>query len=193
MWISFLVYVGALISSLVVCGNADDDTLPRFEPQDSSIKAQITCVGSDTMGDLMVKWSQAFGRHNPGVTFSLESKGSATAIPGLLGGRDGKYARSSIGYSIRSKEKELEEFKARRGYPLTTVNVAIQRIQDFPDGRFFYFFVDLPPTDSCKPEIAEFIRFVLSREGQAIVKQAGFEPISPKTASEELKKLRLDD
>ncbi|MFT3790845.1 MAG: substrate-binding domain-containing protein [Rudaea sp.] len=64
---------------------------------------------------------------------------------------------------------------ANRSYPLT---------------RDAFVYVDKPPGRALDPKVREFLRFVLSREGQAIIAKSGiYTPLPASYASEQLKKL----
>jgi phosphate transport system substrate-binding protein len=71
--------------------------------------------------------------------------------------------------------------------PLTADNV---RNRSYPLIRDAYIYVNKPPGRPMDPKVREFIRFVLSREGQQIIQKAGiYSPIPAATIREQLKKL----
>jgi phosphate transport system substrate-binding protein len=71
--------------------------------------------------------------------------------------------------------------------PLTADNV---RNRSYPLIRDAYIYVNKPPGRPMDPKVREFIRFVLSREGQQIIQKAGiYSPIPAATIREQLKRL----
>ncbi len=60
----------------------------------------------------------------------------------------------------------------------------------YPLSRFVYIFVNRPPGKPLEPKVKEFLKLVLSREGQDIVAKEGvYVPLTPEIVQEELKKL----
>ena len=70
---------------------------------------------------------------------------------------------------------------------LTADNVANR---SYPLTRDAYVYVNKAPGRALDPKVREFLRFVLSREGQAIITKAGiYTPLPASYASEQLRKL----
>ena len=60
----------------------------------------------------------------------------------------------------------------------------------YPLVNAVYLYLNRPPGNQLDPRLKEFLKFVLSREGQQIVVDDGmFIPLNPKAALEELRKL----
>jgi len=60
----------------------------------------------------------------------------------------------------------------------------------YPLSRFVYIFVNRPPGKPLEPKVKEFLKLVLSREGQDVVAKEGvYIPLTPEIVQEELKKL----
>ena len=79
-------------------------------------------------------------------------------------------------------EKDGEPFLAP-----TVENVYSHR---YPLSRYVYIFVNRAPGKTLEPKIKEFLKAVLSREGQDIVAREGvYIPLTPQTVREELAKL----
>ncbi len=60
---------------------------------------------------------------------------------------------------------------------------------DYPLSRFLYLYVDKKKGEPLAPAVEEFLKFVLSGQGQAIVTETGFIPLNGKMVRKELKKL----
>ena len=62
--------------------------------------------------------------------------------------------------------------------------------RSYPLARDAYIYVNKAPGRAMDPKVREFIRFVLSREGQEIIQKAGiYTPIPASYIREQLKKL----
>jgi phosphate transport system substrate-binding protein len=71
--------------------------------------------------------------------------------------------------------------------PLTADNV---KNHSYPLTRDAYIYLDKAPGRALDPKVREFMRFVLSREGQQIIAGNGpYSPISAEFIKEQLKKL----
>lgn len=60
---------------------------------------------------------------------------------------------------------------------------------DYPFARYLFVYLDAPPDRGVPPLAAEFLRFVLSRQGQNIVRREGFTPLPAETAAAESARL----
>jgi phosphate transport system substrate-binding protein len=58
----------------------------------------------------------------------------------------------------------------------------------YPLSRFLYVYVNKAPNRPLDPLVREFVKFMVSREGQEIVVKDGYLPISAKIAQEEIDK-----
>jgi phosphate transport system substrate-binding protein len=71
--------------------------------------------------------------------------------------------------------------------PLTADNVANR---NYPLARDAYVYLDKAPGRAMDPKVREFLRFVLSREGQTIIAKNGpYFPLPAEYIREQLKKL----
>lgn len=61
--------------------------------------------------------------------------------------------------------------------------------RSYPLSRFLYLYLDRKPGTPADPTVAAFLRYVLSREGQATLVKAGLFPLAPGPAQEERNKL----
>lgn len=59
----------------------------------------------------------------------------------------------------------------------------------YPLSRFLFIYINKPPKKSPEPVVTEFLRFVLSKEGQDAVKESGFIPIDKEIAVQQHSKL----
>jgi phosphate transport system substrate-binding protein len=99
-----------------------DPQLPAYKPAQLG-SAEIKSVGSDTMGDLMRTWADAFSKLNPSVKIDVESKGSNTAPSALLDGA------SQLGPMSRPMRiEEYEPFEKKYGYHPVSFPVAVDAL-----------------------------------------------------------------
>jgi phosphate transport system substrate-binding protein len=99
-----------------------DPQLPVYTPVAVG-SARIKSVGSDTLGDLVRNWAQAFTKLNPNVKIEVDSQGSSTAPPALLDGV------SQIGPMSRPmRSQEYEPFEKNYGYHPTSFPVAVDAL-----------------------------------------------------------------
>lgn len=97
-------------------------------------------------------------------------------------------AVSSLRYSTTQvKPLELAE-KAGDLYFAATAETLTAR--DYPLTRAITFFINRPPGKPADPVVKEFLRYVLSRDGQeAVIRDSGFLPLSRELVRAQLKKI----
>ncbi len=99
-----------------------DPALPDYTKA-SGVSGNLSSVGSDTLANLMTLWAEEFKRSYPNVNIQIQAAGSSTAPPALTEGT------SNIGpMSRKMKDKEIEAFERKFGYPPTAVPVAIDAL-----------------------------------------------------------------
>jgi phosphate transport system substrate-binding protein len=72
------------------------------------------------------------------------------------------------------------------------VSPTVQSVYDhsYPLSRYVYIYANRKPGTALEPKVREFLRLVLSRQGQEVVAREGvYMPLTPAVAAEELKKL----
>lgn len=107
-----------------------------------------------------------------------EQPGSASVVQGISEDRNGA-GYSGIGYTT-SGVRAVPLVKEGTNYIEATYdNVASG---EYPLSRFLYVYVNKEPNKALDPLTAEFLKFVLSREGQQIVVKDGYYPMSAKLA-----------
>lgn len=105
------------------------------------IAGNLTCVGSDTLNNLMVLWAEEFHKIYPSMNVQIEGKGSGTAPPALVQGV------AELGAMSRPmKREEMDAFEARMGYRPTRIAVAL-------DGLAVFVHIDNPLTTISLPQL----------------------------------------
>jgi len=124
-----LILLFASATFAVAQGIKVDAAMEAYKPV-SGVSGNINAVGSDTLNNLMVLWSESFNKSYPNVNVQIEGKGSSTAPPALAQGT------SQLGpMSRKMKDSELESFEAKKGYKPTPVGVALVSMDQI-DGIF---------------------------------------------------------
>ena len=79
---------------------------------------------------------------------------------------------------------------AKEGEPFVAPTVQNVYSHRYPLSRYVYIFVNRPPGKALEPKVKEFLKAVLSRQGQDIVAREGvYIPLTPQVVREELAKL----
>jgi phosphate transport system substrate-binding protein len=113
-----------------------------------------------------------------------EQPGSASVVQGVTEDRFG-IGYSGIGYRTSGvKAVQLAEKDAffDGGYANVTGG-------NYPLWRFLYLYVNKAPGKPLDPLVKEFLKLILSKEGQEVVVKDGYLPLSPAIVKEELAKL----
>ena len=110
-----------------------------------------------------------------------EQPGSASVVQGVSEDRNGA-GYSGIGYTT-SGVRAIPLVKEGSDYVEPTYeNVASGK---YPLSRFLFVYVNKEPNKALDPLTKEFLKFVLSKEGQEIVVKDGYYPMSAKLVNED--------
>ncbi len=116
-----------------------------------------------------------------------EQPGSAAVVQGVTADR------SAIGYSgigyITSGVRAVPLSEDGDEYFAADLENVVNG--DYPLGRFLNLYINKRPNQELDPLRREFLRFILSREGQEVVIKAGYLPITVEVASQEAKALGI--
>ena len=111
-----------------------------------------------------------------------EQPGSASVVQGVTEDRYG-IGYSGIGYKT-SGVKALA-LAAKSDGPYYPAEPEAVFAGDYPLARFLYVYVNKAPNQAMNPLIQEFLRYVLSQEGQQLVVKDGYLPLPSKIVGEE--------
>ena len=115
-----------------------------------------------------------------------EQPGSASVVQSVASSLNG-IGYSGMGYSTSDvKALALAESSGAEAIPATAERVASG---DYPLSRYLYIYVNKKPGEPLQPLEREFIKLVLSAQGQEIVNKDGYIPVSERIASRELKRI----
>ena len=116
-----------------------------------------------------------------------EQPGSASVVQGVTADRFGM-GYSGIGYKTSGVKNLALAEKAGGAYSSGSYEDVVSG--KYPLHRFLYIYVNAAPGKPLDPVVREFLKLILSREGQEIVVKDGYYPLPGKIVQEELAKLR---
>jgi phosphate transport system substrate-binding protein len=115
-----------------------------------------------------------------------EQPGSASVVQGITEDRFG-IGYSGIGYRTSGvRPLSLSGKDAKEKFEPTYENCLSK---NYPLSRFLNIYINKVPNKKSDPLLEEFLRFVLSYEGQEVVIKDGYLPLTYELVQEELKKL----
>lgn len=154
-------------------------------------------------GDWAEKDIQLYGRNSVSGTYGYfkkkalckgdfrnnvnEQPGSASVVQSISSSVNA-IGYSGIGYKTSGVRTVPLAAKGDNFVDATMENVSSGK---YPLSRFLYIYVNKHPNKPLSPIEAEFLKMVLSKDGQAIVEKDGYVPLTAKIAEAELKKLGL--
>ena len=116
-----------------------------------------------------------------------EQPGSASVVQGVS---EDKFAIGYSGVGYKTSGVRAVPLAAKPGGELvedTPENILSGK---YPIARFLYVYVNKGPNKPLDPLVREFVKYVLSQQGQQTVVKDGFIPLPAKIVQEELAKLR---
>ncbi len=154
-------------------------------------------------GEWAAKPISVFGRNSASGTYGFfkehvlargdykdtvkEQPGSASVVQGVS---EDPYAIGYSGIGYRTSGVRALPLAPKAGAKAVEPNYANALSKAYPLSRYLYIYVVRDPRRPMDALTREFLRFVLSREGQAIVVKDGFLPLPAKVVEEELAKLQ---
>jgi len=117
-----------------------------------------------------------------------EQPGSASVVQGVASDKYG-IGYSGIGY--KTADVRVVPLKKDDNAEAVPATAEYAYSGKYPLARFLYMYVNRKPGAELDPLRAEFIKFVLSQEGQKDVLKDGYYPISARIADEDLGKLGM--
>lgn len=205
--------IGVALDSLGVFLNKDNPidalSLPQLDaifsknrkggaPEDLNVWGQLGLKGEYATMPISV-----YGRNSASGTYGYfkkhalfkgdykdsvkEQPGSASVVQSITEDK-GSIGYSGIGYKTSGvKAIALSKKDGETAYPPTYENVLQGK---YPLGRMLYVYVVKKPNEPLPKLVEEFIRFVLSKEGQKIVVKDGYLPLPAKIAEQQFETLK---
>lgn len=205
--------IAVAIDALAVFVHKDNPIEGLTIPQvDAIFSSTRTCGGAadiDTWGDLGLtgSWAtreiQLYGRNSVSGTYGYfkkiamckgdykntvnEQPGSASVVQSVSTSLNG-IGYSGIGYRTSSVRAIGLSKVAGKAFVAPTPENAISG--KYPLARFLYIYVNKEPGKPLPPLTHEFLKQVLSRQGQKVVVKDGYIPLPTKVAARELVKIQ---
>jgi phosphate transport system substrate-binding protein len=114
-----------------------------------------------------------------------EQPGSASVVQGVTEDRFG-IGYSGIGY--RTSGVRVVALSDKPGV-FSDGSYADVKSGKYPLNRFLYIYINKAPGKPLDPIVKEFVKLILSKEGQEVVVKDGYLPLTPQIVTEELAKL----
>jgi phosphate transport system substrate-binding protein len=115
-----------------------------------------------------------------------EQPGSAAVVQGVT---EDKFAMGYSGLGYKTSGVKALKLAPKDGEPFVSDDAANVLAGKYPLARFLYVYVNKAPNKPLDPLVREFVRYVVSREGQEVVVKDGYLPLPAKVVAEELAKL----
>ena len=116
-----------------------------------------------------------------------EQPGSAAVVQGITAD---KFAIGYSGVGYRTSDVKTVKLAAKDGGDYVADDAENVYSGKYPLARFLYVYVNRAPGKPLDPLVREFLKFVLSREGQEIVVKDGFLPLLGRQVAEEAKNVQ---
>ncbi|MBQ1559067.1 MAG: phosphate ABC transporter substrate-binding protein PstS family protein [Pseudomonas sp.] len=205
--------VPVAIDALAVFVHKDNPIKSLSIEQVDAIFSSTRLCGGDkdikTWGDLGLtgEWAgkplQLFGRNSVSGTYGYfkeealckgdfksnvnEQPGSASVVQSISSTLNA-IGYSGIGYKTSSVRAVPLSKKGGEAFEASEENALAGK---FPLARFFYVYVNKAPNQPLSPLDAEFIKLVLSKQGQEVVVKDGYIPLPSKVVEKTMKELGL--
>ena len=205
--------IAVAIDALAVFVHKDNPieglTMPQIDAIFSSTRTCSAPADINNWGELGLtgSWAtrdiQLYGRNSVSGTYGYfkdkalckgdykntvnEQPGSASVVQSVSASING-IGYSGIGYTTSSVRAVPLSREAGKAFVMANPENAI--VGKYPLSRFLYVYVNKAPGKPLPPLTTEFIKLVLSREGQEVVVKDGYIPLPAKVAKRELLKIQ---
>lgn len=166
-------------------------------------KTDITTWGQlGLTGDWASKPISLYGRNSASGTYGYfkehalfkgdyrnevkEQPGSASVVQGVT---EDRYAIGYSGIGYRTSGVHALPLSFKEGQPHKEAEMENVLNGSYPLARFLYIYINKKPGQPLDPLVREFVKFILSKEGQAVAVKDGFVPLPASVVEKELKKI----
>jgi len=203
--------IRAAVDGLAVFVNKDNPieqlTLPQVDAIFSKTRKGGQAKDIATWGDLGLTGSWAakpislFGRNSASGTYGYfkehalykgdfkdtvkEQPGSAAVVQGIT---EDRFAIGYSGVGYKTSGVKTVKIAAKEGAAYVSDDPENVLGGKYPLARYLYVYVNKAPNKPLDPMVREFLRYILSREGQEVVVKDGYLPVPAKFVDEELAK-----
>lgn len=200
------------LDALAVYVNKDNPVKGLSFPQIDAIfsktrkgayKTDITTWGQlGLTGDWATRQISLYGRNSASGTYGYfkeralykgdyksmvkEQPGSASVVQGVT---EDRYAMGYSGVGYRTSGVRAMPLSFKGGEPYKEAEMENVLNGSYPLARFLYVYINKKPGQPLDPMVREFIKFILSRDGQEVVIKDGFMPLPASVVDAEFKKI----
>jgi phosphate transport system substrate-binding protein len=179
--------VDAVFSKTRKCGSAGDiSTWGKLSLGGNWATAPISLYGrnaaSGTYG-YFKKHALCKGDYKDTVK---EQPGSASVVQGI---EKDPYGIGYSGIGYKTSGVRAVPLSPADGQPAVAASSENAANGSYPLARFLHIYVNKAPNRDLDRLTAEYLRFILSAQGQRVVIKAGFDPLDAATAAEQLAKI----
>ncbi|MBI5117496.1 phosphate ABC transporter substrate-binding protein [Candidatus Poribacteria bacterium] len=118
-----------------------------------------------------------------------EQPGSSAVVQGVA---TDKYAIGYSGIGYKTADVRAVPLAASKVRRIVEANAQNAYSGDYPLSRFLYIYVNKNPNEPMEPLRKEFIKYVLSKDGQLTVIKDGFFPVTSPLAAQDLKAVGIE-
>lgn len=115
-----------------------------------------------------------------------EQPGSASVVQGVT---EDRYAIGYSGIGYKTSGVRAVPLSFKEGEPYKDAERENVMNGSYPLARFLYVYINKKPGQPLDPLVKEFVKFILSREGQEVVIKDGYIPLPASVVKGELKKI----
>jgi len=115
-----------------------------------------------------------------------EQPGSASVVQGI---EKDPYGIGYSGIGYRTSGVRAVPLSLAEGQPAVAASSENAANGSYPLARFLHVYVNKAPNTSLDRLTAEYLRFILSADGQRVVIKAGFDPLDAATAARQMERL----
>lgn len=153
-------------------------------------------------GDWAIKPISLYGRNSASGTYGYfkehalykgdfkntvkEQPGSASVVQGVT---EDRYAVGYSGIGYQTSEVRAIPLSFKEGELCKEAEIKNVMNGSYPLARFLQVYINKKPGQPLDPLVKEFVKFILSKEGQELVVKDGYLPLPASVVEEELKKL----
>ena len=200
------------LDTLAVFVNKDNPieslTLPQVDAVFSKTRRCGLPADASTWGQLELgdRWATApislYGRNAASGTYGFfkdhalckgdykdtvkEQPGSAAVV---LGNENDQYGLGDSGIGFATSGVRAVPLSPADGQPAVAALSENAANGSYPLARFLHIYVNKAPNKSLDKLTTEYLKFILSADGQRVIIKAGFDPLDAQTAEEQLAKL----
>lgn len=115
-----------------------------------------------------------------------EQPGSASVVQGVT---EDRYSMGYSGIGYKTSGVRTLPLSFKEGEPYKEAEMENVMNGSYPLARFLYVYINKKPGQPLDPLVKEFVKYILSKEGQEVVVKDGFLPLPASVVEEELKKI----